>query len=424
MTTARKTGLGVPRLQELEFLETGMQAVVAGDTYDEIRRALIDHMQYARRDQELTGNHAGRRPAVRAADTGRYFHNTNECLTELMRLGWVERAALPAKRSALDHYRTSTFRPTPAGIAWAKRLADDDVRGAYDELLVGLWRLHPQLAGIVKVLMRGRFRVPIAGWSEVHGDFIASSRGETAGARRAYMSFLADRCVGAIEAGVTGWDAAREDILEAVVTYIDKLTARAARRDRDAFPRNRDFTQACEEALVSFAFAQVGVRVDFITVEIVRRWLRTLNIASFSYHVPGPPSLTMWATAEVTEDEVGNPVVQRNVGPDFDTRVKEELPAAFARAADHVGSSFVPIHMVRAAVCSSVGAPEAVFERTLRTHLATQVETDASFHIHLDPASFGALPPTERPFVLESRGRPRPFYLMSLINQPAARRAR
>jgi hypothetical protein len=421
MTPATGTGLGIPRLQELEFLETAMQAVADGKTYDETRRALIAHMQYSRRGPERTGNHAGRRGLGRDPDDGRYFHNANECLTELMRLGWVERAALPSTRKALDAYRETMFNATPEGLAWA-RLVGEDVRSAYDEMLRGLWSLHPQLASVVRVVSRGSFRVPTAGWNEVHGDFTATNDKELAAARKAYVAFLADRCAGAVAAGVTGWEADRDEISLAMNSYLDRLAARASSRNRDAFPRNRDFVQSCEEATVAFAFEQVGVKVDFITVEILRRWLRSLNIASFSYHVPGPPSLSFWATAEVSEGPLGVPEVKRRVGPEWVEKVLDALPGQFSRAADHVGGSFAPIHMVRAALCSKVGVSEAVFERALTELLTTQHDRKRPYQVHLDPASHGGLPPTERPFLFESRGRKRPFYLMSLLTTTAGRK--
>ena len=422
MTPATGAGLGIPRLQELEFLETGMQAVAGDKTYDEIRRALIAHMQYSRRDPGLTGNHAGRRSRSRKGpDDGRYFHNANECLTELMRLGWVERASLPSTRKALDAYRQMTFSPTPEGRAWA-RLVAENVRAAYDELLRGLWLLHPQLSSFVKVVARGRVRIPIAGWNEVHPDFSPANDTELRTARQVYVDFLADRCAGAVAAGVTGWRAERDEVRFAIASYLDKLSTRASRRSRDAFPRNRDFAQSCEEAVVSFAFEQVGVRVDFVTVEILRRWLRTLNIASFSYHVPGPPTLTFWATAEVREDQLGAPEVNRRVGPDWVQKVMDELPSQFSRAADHVGGSFAPIHVVRAAVCSRLGVSEAVFARAMTELLTTKDSASRPYRVHLDSAHYGGLPPTESAFVFESRGRPRPFYLMSLINSPVERK--
>lgn len=418
MSPATGTGLGIPRLQELQFLETGMQSVVEGRTYDQIRRDLIGHMAYLRRDKELTGNHAGKKTGAAAADAGRYFHNANECLTELMRLGWVDQIALPSRKS-LDKYRDTTFTATPEGAAWAAQLADN-WQAAYDELLHGLWRIHPQLAGFVRIIARGRLRVPLAGWMEVHGDFVPDSDASRTAARNAFIDFLADRCAGAVEAGVTGWNAERDEIRAAVGAYIEKLTGRAARRNKDPFARNRDFVQACEEAVVAFAFERAGCRMDYITVEILRRWMRTLNVASFSYHVPGPSALIFWPTAEIREDD-GLPNIARRVGREYNAAVVEEMPRSFARASEQIGGSFVPIHVVRAAVCSRLGVPESVFDRTLTDVLLHRGEA-APFQVHLDPASFGALPPTERPFLFESRGRNRPFYVMSLINKPSERK--
>lgn len=417
MSPATGTGLGIPRLQELQFLETAMTAVTEGRTYDEVRRALITHMDYVRRNAELAGNHAGRRPRPSSAEEGRYFHNTNECLTELMRLGWVERAALPSSRKALEGYRGATFVATTEGSEWAE-LAGTNLTQAYDELLRGLWRIHPQFAGYLRVLANGRVRIPIAGWQEVHPDLIDDHERVRAGARRGYVEYLAERVAGAVEAGATGWIASHDEILASIIDYTNRLDARARARDKDAFPRNRDFAGACEEALVSFAFSRLGLRVDFITVEILRRWMRTLNVAGFSYHVPGPSTLTLWRTADVRDDDPqAVAVLRRDLGA-YSPRIVDELPRVFNRAADQVQGSFVPIHMVRAGVCSALEIPEAMFDRVLRDLVNGTVGGDRPFKVHLDPASYGALPPTERPFVVSSRGRDRPFYVMTLINQP------
>jgi hypothetical protein len=48
----------IPRLQELSFLEVAVRRAAAGDSFDEIRRALIDHMVARREVDAPTGNHA------------------------------------------------------------------------------------------------------------------------------------------------------------------------------------------------------------------------------------------------------------------------------------------------------------------------------------------------------------------------------
>src|SRR3954470_2984422 len=100
MTVSRvavpRKGVGIPRLQELEFVGLAVEGVVAGQSYDEIRAAMYDHMRYVRRRNAPSGNHAGTRGAQDPAT--RYVHNATEALTEAMRLGFVERAPLPSSK--------------------------------------------------------------------------------------------------------------------------------------------------------------------------------------------------------------------------------------------------------------------------------------------------------------------------------------
>lgn len=77
----------------------------------------------------------------------------------------------------------------------------------------------------------------------------------------------------------------------------DRYKAADKRQTGEPYARNRDFVGACEEALVSFAFKQAGVKLDYISLEILRRRTRVLGVANFSYYVPGPPTLRLWATA-------------------------------------------------------------------------------------------------------------------------------
>jgi len=118
----------IPRLQEVEFLEVALDRVIAGQTYDEIRRGLYQHMQYQRRQNAPSGNHAGLR---RQEDPStRYVHNTTEALAELMRLDFVERVQLPSSKRAAEAYVERTFTATEAGKLWAATNAENPVGDA------------------------------------------------------------------------------------------------------------------------------------------------------------------------------------------------------------------------------------------------------------------------------------------------------
>src|SRR4051794_23718842 len=135
----------IPRLQEVAFLSDAMLAAVEGQTFDQIRLTLVDKMELRRSTTELTGNHAGVRRRGADDDEFGYLHNATEALSELMRLGYLDKQPLPSSRTTLEAHRGRTFDVTESGIAWADTLRAGRLAEAYDELFGKLWRQHPQL---------------------------------------------------------------------------------------------------------------------------------------------------------------------------------------------------------------------------------------------------------------------------------------
>ena len=274
-------GRGIPRLQELSFLEVAIIGVAGSATFEEIRRQLVAHMIELRRNNAGTGNIATFRLAQ--DDPKRYVRNATESLKELMRLGLVAPATLPSSARAARTYKNTTFGLTAAGQRWAALLGDN-LRGAYDELLGMLWKTHPQFEGFLRAISvdRAGLVVPLAQWGEL----------PLPRTRDRYVHFLTERVVEAVRIGESGWSATESDVRTAITTYIEGIRQSAQDRERpDPHPRNQDFIRGCEEAVVKFAFHQCGVSLDYISQEILRRWTRVLGVASFSYHVPGPTAL-------------------------------------------------------------------------------------------------------------------------------------
>jgi hypothetical protein len=408
----RARSAGVPRLQEIEFLAVAAEKVDADGNYDQIRRALIEHMAADREKTQPSGNHAALRLARH--DEHRYMSNATDALAELMRLGFVQQAQLPTTRKAAPIYAPRTFQLTPDGRAWVDQLRADR-RGAYDELFRMLWVTHPQLAGFLRLLRAGIFTVPTANWGEVHRERHMGPEG-----REAYVRFLAARAARAVEAGVTGWRADEREIDQAIRAYIKERQDADDRRQRpDRYLRSRDFVGACEEALVSFAFRCAGVRLDYITLEILRRWTKQLGVANFSYHVPAPPALRIWATADLEEDSQGRltTITRRTVG-EWGDRVIDELQTAFelTRTRHPQGDVFVPIYQVRAAVCSKLRLNDPVFDAAVREFLGGERRPEAPFRMSSDSVEYRSTPPTETPLrVRDKTGRIRTYRVMTLI---------
>lgn len=175
--------------------------------------------------------------------------------------------------------------------------------------------------------------------------------------------------------------------------------------------------------MVKFAFGRAGTPIDYISMEILRRWTRTLALVNFSYHAPGPQALRLWPTATVAFQD-GRLDVQRRVGPAWRDAVPKALHAAFERLrrSEPTGSLWVPIYRVRAAVCWELRIPDSEFDAAVLELLRSERGADLAFRVNLDQSSYGSVPPSERALVVNTRNGPRIFQSLSLVarsGQPA-----
>ena len=185
MTTG---GWGIPRLQELTYLEVVVTAVHDKQTFEEIRRQLVSHMATLRSDLPSPGNTAAYRLAI--ADPRRYVKNVAETLKELMRLGLAHPAVLPSTKHSAYAHQNSRYALTDMGEQWVEQLASEK-RAAYDRLLGWLWHHHPQLRGYLGLAQGEGFVVPTAQWGELPEPRT----------REAYITLLAGRAA----TGAVGW---------------------------------------------------------------------------------------------------------------------------------------------------------------------------------------------------------------------------
>lgn len=403
MVTRQKAG--VPRLQELRYLEVAASAVRDGKTFEGVRRDLLNHMMRLRDEQPTSGNIASLR--MRPGDPLQYARNTTESLKELMRLDGVVRKGLPSTAKATPAYRNTTFQLTPWGEKWTQLLAED-ARDAYDQLLQRLIAIHPQLAAFLGVLASRTVTVPLLQWTEV-------TQPRT---HERYVAALAAHTVETAQKEELGWSAAPDEIVLAVGEYTNRIAESAHHRQKpNPFSRNQDFINTCEEALVKFAWSKAGVDVDYISQEILRRWTKFLGVANFSYHVPAPPALRYWSTADIRVTPEGGLSFDRRLGISYREAAVQALAKGFeaARRQDP-GTLWVPIYRVRAAVCWDLKLRDEEFDAALEGLLqGKHGAEELSFGVNVDPAMYGNVPPSESPLRLETNRGQRVYYSMSLV---------
>ena len=400
-------GAGIPRLQDLSYIEVAVGQVAANATFEQIRRALVSRAAELARDADNDGSFDERVWDSVKADGTKHVHNTVEVLKELMRLGWLDRHILPSGPSSAYLHADARFDLTSSGEAWS-RLVRADRRAAYNALLGHLIDAHPQMGGYLRVVgarpdsSSTHLTIPLLRWD-----------GARHGSEATYLDELVGYVYGASESGAVAWMADRETIDAGIRDYVGRIRARLDARKK---PQSRkQFVNSCDEAVTKVAFAAAGCNLDFISMELLRRWTRFLGVANFSYYAPGPYALRLWATGVVTGsgDQAS---ITRRVGPDVRRVALEGIAQVWQeRRAAAAAGMFIPIWELRAAVCWQQRITDDEFDKAVAESLAG-VHPGLGFRIHLDQASVRATPASTRPLVLPTdSGVRRVFNVVTII---------
>ncbi|MBJ7901882.1 hypothetical protein IF655_01015 [Streptomyces sp. DSM 110735] len=432
-------GAGIPRLQELAYIETAALAVARGDSFEQIRVAMVDRAERIARQTDLDGSFDSGKWAAQRADHRCHVHNTVDVLKELMRLGWVERHVLPSSpRSAYAHAHV-VFELTGRGREWTESVSRD-VRAGYNVLVGELIDAHPQFEGFLRVTgarpdsESDQLTIPLLRWE-------GASYSGAPEFLRAFVRHVTE----CLHQGGLGWKAEPEAAESAVRDYVTAAVRRAetritrweAQRRADEAKRARGtvdeqvvsgravkpppaltakrIASFCEEAAVRLAFTASGCPMDYISHELLRRWTRFMGLANFSYYTPGPAALRIWATGAVAGSGP-QATFRRSVG----RRVRRSLLAALPRICQQEaersggGTEYCSVWRVRAAACWQQRISDDEFDAALLDAYRGDVE-GLPFRLHLDGASDARTPASTRPLVLEtSSGIRRVFHVMRL----------
>ncbi|OKJ74191.1 hypothetical protein [Streptomyces sp. CB02460] len=412
-------GAGIPRLQELTYIESAALAVARGEPFERIRLAILDRAEALARSTDHDGSFDSAKWHRRRIDSTTYVHNTVDVLKELMRLGWVERHVLPSTpRSAYAHADV-TYEVTPSGLAWTDLIQRNRLDG-YNALVGALLRAHPQFDGYLRLVgarpdsTTDHLTVPL-----LRNDGI--STGDYERYLTAFVAHVTDAC----RAGDLGWTAPPEVIEESLRDYVTRAVHRADARARQRPTDNtspadppvtrKRFMLLCEEAAVRLAFTSAGCTMDYISHELLRRWTRFLGLANFSYYAPGPSALRLWGTGRVvgTGEQVD---FHRSVGPDVRLSVLQTLPQIWSTPDGHLDdASYHPVWRIRAAVCWKLRISDEEFDAAIGAAYRGELP-DLEFRVHLDEATQLRTPGSVRPLVLgQGSGRNRVFHVMTLF---------
>lgn len=383
------------------MLETAAVAVAEARPFEQIRRGLVELMRASSDDPDSP------KWLRRADDPEAYVHNVVDALKELMTLGLLERTSLPSTPRSARAHRSQQYTLTSDGQAWVEELASSRA-AAYNRLTGWLLAKHRQF----ELYLRAVGARPDSPAQHLTVPLLRRSDAASNDPEEFVLEF--GRHAGnATALGRLGWKADPEEVASAVHRYVTKTTSRAAATGR--VMSIKAIEKEAEKGVVKAAFEAAGVKIDYITVELLRRWTRYLGLATFSYHAAEPRALRLWGTATVSGSG-DSTTIERRIGPEIRDRALEELGEVFSEHRARTSQAmYMPIWEARAQVCWRLRIDDAEFDRAIAEMLAGVRGQNLPWEPHLDQASIGAMPPSASPLVLPTRsGNPRTFNVLNL----------
>ncbi|MEX0826146.1 MAG: hypothetical protein WD184_05290 [Acidimicrobiia bacterium] len=384
-----------------------MEALSRGATFGEVRIALVDWARDLERAADFEGSFSEKKWEGVRADATQYVHNVVDVLKEGVRLGWIEKPSqsLPSTpRSAYLHL-ADRFNLRPAGEQWVALLRANR-RAAYDHLVGLLLDVHPQFEGFLRAVgaredsTAPSMTVPLLRWDRHEHEAV-------------YLDNLISVTQAAVAAGSVGWSVPPSRIEESIRSYVTRI---AQRREARGKPQTRrGFLKTCEEAATKCAFAGAGVRLDYVSMELLRRWTKFLGLADFTYHAPEPYALRFWATSSVLSAGVGTAIARR-VGSEIRGGVLRATIEAWNERRSLPGAAmYAPVWELRAAVCWRMRISDTEWDKAI-SELVHGGHADVGYKIHLDRASLGAVPGSTRPLVIPTAaGQLRVYNVMTVV---------
>jgi len=376
----------IPRVTHVSYFYSVLEGIATGQCFDELR------LRLRQLGNELSRRSGGNASTARIADSYTFWSPTADSISELMRLGLVERRPLPSKRVNVDAHRDATYALTLPGqlIIEQSRGSESLFRGALTPLLINQ---HPYLSTLRRVLAEEPLLIPEYTEDELKefkqaGDSWTRELGEDAANRMKRSMSLA------------------KVSSESVTTQIRESLGR--RFSGGAEPTAKDILDTAADALIVATLEARQVRYDAITFNILMSWGRQLFIFDESRYVHGMPGRTIWSTADVEGPEQHERVTRRGLSR-YGDQVAQQLATAYREIADAIATDggapgslypYLEIFKVRALAAFRLKVNVSLVDRVI-AEIADRDRT-APFRLELQ-LGMANWPSSEAPFRLGSR---------------------
>jgi hypothetical protein len=390
----------IPKLDDVSYLFETLALIPEQVSFDGIRKHLIGMLPEVRRERAT-------------ASKEMFWSNVRDSLRELMKLGLVERAALPSRTNQLDAHRGRTFLLTEAGTKFLE-LERRDAWEFRDRFAQAMLIAHPYLREFYRLLGAQELFFPRIQKSEIPGDVEAWRIGPPAS-----LEGLTDFLSKAIQ---------QVKNTERRITCLDdrmRPYLNSAWKRLDTGQKAHTFSQAVVKTFNDVAIRVLlqvyGQRMDYVTIRSAVGLLSDFGAIWSTRSLRDRRGWTIWDTSAAT---IPNSLSNRSPGdealqggvwftrrtPDHDV-VRETLMTSFFSLPGRRGG-FALIHELRADVCHRLKIHGSAFDAVLR-RLHSQSLVDETYAINLDRGGGHELPPSEEPFRIDGRA----FYLITLLKR-------
>ncbi len=359
----------MPRLQHLTPNLRALLSTLEGDgaTFEACRQ------RYSIVARDLASEGLGRITVSRVGDADAYWSPTQEVLEEAMRLGWVVRTPTPSARKYLDEYRDRVYVLTEAGRRAASQI--DDPAAFVDLVTDAVLRAHATMRSLLRLLREAPLVMPETSESQLE-------QARRSGQPTAWLSESAAHC---INGGATGKIVSSSEVRDEIAQW---RTKRFGTAPAEA-PGRKAMVDMIDDAFASIALKARDLPIGPIAFRVASGWGSALRLIDQSRYVPGFASANVvWLACDIDETSVsgrGGPTVTRRGMVTHGRQTAEAVIAAYRKQAsqDAMAAPYLPLHVVRAEACFTVGVPRALGDmaiQALAEHRWPDLEVDVFLH--------------------------------------------
>lgn len=382
-TIAMSTRDNIPRVTHLVQFEAILDGLAEGLCFDELRKRL---RRVAIDLARVSGGHEpGGHPDYQM------WNPTTDALADLMRWGWVGKAALPSSRDRVGAYRTVLYGLTGEGRQWTQNRNAGEARDALGRKLI---EQHPYFRQYLIRLNKAPLFIP----ELAESDIDSRATPETLDYLRVVKEVFRR-----IEASPVRPIGSAVELQKQVSMYVRRRFAHVQPKNRKAL------LDALLDAVLAGVLEAEGLGADPASFVIINSWARELFLTGSSRYVnEAPGGWLHWSGADICVDGSVLSYTRRGLN-----RTREAVVQMLGIAANELkqpGTELVRIYPLRGTVAFRCGAVNEIVDRVIVELITNQ--NDSPYRLSLSAGALFTPPGSEWPLSFNGRK----YHLITIRN--------